>query len=68
MCRMTETGARGAEQIDRAGLWYVCQPRSSYEAIYLRAVDEGHDMAGFRPMYRIRVKARALTSDDGEVG
>jgi len=63
MCRMTDTGVRGADAIDNIGLWYVSSRRAG-GPMYLLDRSGNADMFAFRPDYRIRVKVKA----DGGAG
>jgi len=47
MCRMTETGMRGADAIDKEGLWYVSDRRIYGGPIYLLDRTEANDMSAF---------------------
>lgn len=62
MCRMTDTGVRGADAIDKEGLWYVSDRRIYGGPIYLLDRTEVNDMSAFRPKYRIRVKCKGGVS------
>jgi hypothetical protein len=62
MCRMTDIGVRGADAIDKEGLWYVSDRRVYGGQLYLFDLTEGQDMSAFRPKYRIRVKLKSGAS------
>ena len=62
MCRMTDIGVRGADAIDKEGLWYVSDRRVYGGPLYLFDLTGSQDMSAFRPKYRIRVKLKAGAS------
>jgi len=47
MCRMTDIGVRGADAIDKEGLWYVSDRRVYGGPLYLFDLTGSQDMSAF---------------------
>lgn len=56
MCRMTELGLRAISSLSRAGTYLVA--RGNLTGLDLYISDNGDDLSAFKPIYRLRVKAK----------